>query len=177
MGSLAESGQSHNPFKDRQVCKGLTHKDLVMFVGLDYKTIVHERLYALGVLEEGERLDFNFPPGRHDNSDAFYLWEGTIGDDWIFVSFINKNGRTSEHVHPHSEKKIVEEYHLLKGRMNLHLGKDGSLGTRELNEKDNFMQVPPGLAHSGSTSEEIGFAIIRMRNSASIHRDQLHLPV
>src|SRR3989344_6271857 len=120
MASIAETGRTAASQKDWE-SQELTPEYLSVFIP-DYKNVVHERLYAIGVLAQGQTLDFNFPPIKHENSDGEYLFEGKIGDDWVFVYFMRPNKRTSPHKHSHEKINVEEDYHLLKGKMFLYLG-------------------------------------------------------
>ncbi|OGH21283.1 MAG: hypothetical protein A2958_00585 [Candidatus Levybacteria bacterium RIFCSPLOWO2_01_FULL_38_13] len=174
--SPAERGFSFHPEDGKQAPQFLTQEELSMFVP-NYHFVLHERLYSIGVLKEGETLDLIFPSRQHDNSnsEAEYIYEGTIGDDWIFIYFMGPNKKTSSHKHPHEGVVIEEDYHLLRGKMFLHLGGDGSSQV-ELTENNNFTTVPPNTLHRGSTDGHFAFVLVRMRGAASIPRDKLHIP-
>jgi|SRR3990167_10587264 len=178
MKSITESeGARGLPKKDGQGGNSLTHEGLVEIVGSDYQEILHTRLYERGILKEGERLEFNFPD-PHKGSDANYLYEGTIGNDWVFIYVLLPNGTTSPHKHRHKIIEVTEEYHLLRGRMNLNLRIGDYVNyTEELDEENNSKTVFPGIQHRGSTNEHFAFVLVVMPNAAPIPRDQLHLPV
>lgn len=162
------------PGKDGQENQHLTEEDLVKIVGPDYDEILHQQLYACGILEMRQRLEFNFPE-PHDGSDANYLYEGTIGNDWIFVYVLLPDGTTSSHKHRHKDIEVTEEYHLLRGKMKLHLGEYGNY-FEELTEENNSRTVPPEVRHRGSTDGSFAYVLVVMPNAGPIPRDRLHVP-
>jgi len=175
MTARVENGTTGIPAE--KISAKITRENLSTFVP-NYDSILHERLYSIGVLKEEETLDLIFPSIPHDNSDAEYIYEGTIGDDWIFVYFMSPNKKTSSHKHPYKGVEIEEDYHLLRGKMFLQLGKDEDEASQvELTEDSNFTTVPPNTLHEGSTGEHFAFVLVRMRGAASIPRDQLHIPI
>jgi len=174
MASIAETGRTAASQKDWE-SQELTPEYLSVFIP-DYKNVVHERLYAIGVLAQGQTLDFNFPPIKHENSDGEYLFEGIIGDDWVFIYFMRANKKTSPHKHSHKQIEVREDYHLLRGKIFLHLGEDGS-SVIELTEDNSFVTVLPDTIHRGSTDAHFAFVLVRMRGAAPIPRDQLHIAV
>lgn len=175
MTARVENGMAGIPAQE--VGARVTREDLSTFVP-NYHSVLHERLYSTGILKEGVTLDLIFPSIPHDNSDAEYIYEGTIGNDWIFVYFMGPNKKTSSHKHPYEGVEIEEDYHLLRGKMFLQLGKDeDGVSQVELTEDSNFTTVPPNTLHGGSTDGHFAFVLVRMRGAASIPRDQLHIPV
>ncbi len=167
-----ESGRGITPPKDRQ---DLSHEDMARIVGTDYKEILHERLYARGILNEGEHLDFNFPP-RHAGSDARYLYEGPINGSWVFVYFLPPDSQTTSHRHKDSRMVITEDYDVLHGSMVLHLGQDRTATAIELHEGNNSYTVSEDTFHQAMTQGDFAYVLVRLPGTASIPRDRLHIP-
>jgi len=163
---------SHPEGRENQ---GITSEELSAFVPR-YHVVIHEHLYARGILKEGEQLEFTFPALPHPNSEAEYLYEDIIGDDWVFIAFIRPNRETSRHKHPNEEIEIEEDYVLLAGKMFLHLGEDESSEV-ELTETNDFVTIPPNTFHRSTTDGHFALYIARMRGGSSkIPRDKLHVP-
>jgi|SRR3989338_8644197 len=154
--------------------QGITREELSVYVP-DYHARIHERLYKRGILKEGEELDLTFPALPHPNSQAEYLFDDIIGDDWVYVVFMRPNRKTSKHKHPNEKIEVEEDCELLAGKMFLHLGEDES-SKAELTEIYNFATIPPNTFHRNTTDGHFALYIARTRGAAPIPRDKLHIP-
>lgn len=163
--------------------QSLTHEDLVNLVGPDYQQLVDSEALSLGIIEEGESLTLNFPP-PHDGSDAEYAYEGIRGNAWVWIYLLRnkpaENGeiikaRTSEHRHLHADVGYFAEYYcILRGRMNIFLGKGVFRKGIVLDKKNNHLRVPPNTFHSAESSDTPAFVLAYAPNTAHISREQLH---
>lgn len=151
---------------------GISQNELSIYVP-DYDLLIHQHLWDKGILETGRRLDLIFPAIPHPNSQAQYIYEDVIGNDWIFIAIMKPFMETSKHRHPTGEIDVREEYEVLAGKIHVHLGED-SANVIEL-PTGSSMIVPSYTYHRATTDGHFGFYIARMIGAASIPRDRLHI--
>ncbi len=153
--------------------KGITSEELSILVP-DFYRIIHERLYDRGILPRGQEIELTFPALPHPDSQAQYLYENTIGDDWVFIAFLGPNKETSRHKHFHEDLRTEEHYELLRGKMLLYSGDDGST-MDELTEINTSFVIPPDTFHRSRTDGNFALYMAIMPGAAPISHDRLHL--
>ena len=131
-------------------------------LGEDYRQLVSQQLYSVGLLDEGE--DLKLDPVKNDNQvdDRHFLYEGVIKGNFVSVCLLKDDGYAATSVNPNSETDI----YLLKGSLVLTLyywesgEKDEFI---ELTEDNNHFRIEPDvhfMVHSGIIdSKDLAFYI------------------
>ncbi|GEM_PF-3843883 len=146
--------------------KRLTNEDLVGMFGANYKQLIEHKAVQLGI---NERLQFFDSAKPHDGSQAVYIVEQFVGNDWILASVLEPNMETSKH--HHRAPMIREKY--------LHIAGESfvSLDGKEfpLNSEQNLIEVPLDIIHQVRTQENPSLTLIIMENARLVAPGKLHV--
>lgn len=164
--ALSERGVSFSKDVGEAV---VTPANVIKEFGFDYRSVVENKLKDWGGLPDGHKLNFFDVVKIHKGSSGLYLMEEIVGNNWLFLQAMFKNGVSTEHMHG---EKVVELYIPLAGKSLLNVdGKDYGL-----NPGMTF-EVFPGQIHRLRTEEDSSLNLLVMKNSAHISRDKLHISV
>lgn len=144
------------------------------FFGEEREKYVNNYLRGLGILEDGESLDFTYPPKPHPQGGSLfrYFFEKKIRGKWVFVSYGEKNIKSSIHSH---NPPARETYHLIKKEGKLKLRLNDTIV--EINSENHTVVAEPGVIHQAITVDEPVFLVLVMEGADKIPQDQLHVYV
>lgn len=140
----------------------LTDADLQKIFGQKYKDEVLRKLLELGLFKKNNLPKFSDPPGRHKDSEAYYLIEVDKGNKIIYVQYLPPNSQSSEHSH---DEPVEEDFYVVKGTV--------YVNNIEISEGQNFT-VKPNTFHMAETRDKHALTILVTRNVEGKPRDQLH---
>ncbi len=176
--SKSELNQGYPPQKDA-VVRDVTHADVARIVGSDFSERIHNRLYELNILPQGEKLIFKNPLGNHEEgeSHARYLYEGKRGKNRVYIFIISSEWgeKTSKHKHEDPVHEIIENYYQIAGEGSAEILLDGV--SHPFDEKHPFISVAPGVAHQMVVTSGYIMGAINMENGALVSDDQVHQPI
>ena len=152
----------------QDIVKGISEQEVIVDIGFDYKPVVKERLRKHGLSFKDEELDFFEIAKQHEGSQAQYLLEQMIDQHWVFLSHLQKERKTSEHLH---NVPVEEFYDPLAGVVTLFI--DGK--EHELSKAKGPLIVAAGQFHQLQTDGSSTLNLIIMKNSAGIPRERLHI--
>lgn len=130
--------------------------------------VSYAKLAKKQIVEQGlanpECLEFHYPPMDHEQSDAAYLLEQSVGKakgDMLYVAVMAPNGHTTTHFH---ETPVVEEYLTIAGQLFV-----------------NGEPIPPegvaifsGVVHQATTRNEGSLTVIFMENGGLKKPEERH---
>lgn len=149
----------------------MTSRDLMDRYG-DYKNKTYRQLISYGIEIDRQGLDFFETAKMHKGSQALYFLEQKIGEHRIYLSYVPKNGKTTEHMHdPKYNPPVIEIYHPIGGNLGIFIDRK---------EHRHGAEVPvvvyPGQLHQVSQSEDNdSFNLIILKNSAGIPDEEVHI--
>lgn len=146
--------------------KQITHEGLAGMFGANYRQLIEDKATQLGI---NERLRFRDSPKPHDGSQALYIVEQFIDDDWVLVSVLGSNMETSKH--HHEAPMIKEKYLHIAGESFVAVGSN----VIALNEKNNSIEVPLDINHQVTTKENPALTLIVMENARLVPSGRLHI--
>lgn len=94
-----------------------SEKWLRKFIGEDYSQLVNQRLYSLGLLEEGKGVILNTAKEEDESDERCLLYHGIIGINLVSVCLLKNDGMTPVYVNYGQDT----DFHLLKGSLDLTL--------------------------------------------------------
>ncbi|MBI2028205.1 MAG: hypothetical protein HYT07_01215 [Candidatus Levybacteria bacterium] len=146
------------------------YKDLINLPG-NHRKLIAERIAKLDIpLSESELKFFEFP-NRHNGSDAVYLLEQFVDEDWLLASHLEPKRNTSRH--KHIAPMGTEQYYWLAGEAILNI--DGE--DVPLDSEHDFRVVPLDAVHQLRTEGAFVLTLIVMKNARLVTPENRHIRV
>lgn len=146
--------------------KQLTSADIAEMFGPDYKKSILSKAEEVGIKEPLRFFDNSLP---HNGSQAVYIVEQFVGDDWILVSVLEPYMKTSKH--HHKAPMVKEKY--------LHIAGESFVAVDEnviaLNEKNSHIEVSLNVNHQVTTRKSPALTLIVMENARLVPPGRLHI--
>lgn len=147
-----------------------SHEDLI-HLPLNYRDLIVSKIAKLDIELPESQLEILESPKPHNGSDALYFLEQFIHNDWVLVSLLGPNRKTSRHLH--AAPVGAEEYYFLAGEAILTMGEKED----PLNSEHNFRVVPSNTPHQLKTRDNFALTLIIMKNAKLAPEGKLHIPV
>lgn len=146
-----------------------TQTDLI-YLPSNHRKLIAEKVAMLDIPLSISEIEFFESPNRHDGSDAVYLLEQFINEDWVLASHLEPNRKTSEH--KHVNPMGTEQYYWLAGEAILNVGGEDM----PLDSEHNFRVVPLDTFHQLRTEGNFVLTLIIMKNARSVLPEKRHIP-
>lgn len=144
----------------------LTNEELAGMFGINYRNLIERKAVELGI---HDRLNFFDQPHPHEGSEAIYIVEQYVGDNWVLVPILRPNMRTSRH---HHESPMGQErYFHIAGESFINVGGN----QLALNHKQDIIAVPLNVIHQVTTEDKPALTMIVMEKARLVAPGKLHI--
>lgn len=145
------------------------YKDLI-HLPVNYKELIVRKISELEFVLLDSELKLFESPNPHNGSEAAYLLEQFMGEDWVLASHLEPKRKTSKH--KHINPMGTEQYYWLAGEAILNIEGEDLL----LDSKHDFRAVPLDTFHQLRTEDSFVLTLIVMKNAKSVPAEKRHVP-